>query len=450
MVLAGICFPAPAHAALPGEMQFVLSTFSFLFWGALVMWMCAGFMMLEAGSVRTRNASVICLKNIGLYSIAGLAFYLVGYNIMYTGVEAGGWFGTLDFLYGTSEEERALLAGDPSRAGAVVGRGHSAMSEWFFQMVFVASTGSIVSGTLAERVKLWPFFAFIAVLTALIYPVVGAWTWGGGWLAELGFRDFAGSSVVHSTGGWAALAGALVVGAREGKFRADGSVKATPPNNVPAVTLGVFIIWLGFLGFNGGSQLALNGATDAVTVSNILVNTNLASAAGLLTALALSRTLFGRIDLLASLNGAIGGLVAIAAGPDLTDHHVALLIGAVGGGVCAAGIKLLQRLRIDDEVGAIPAHMGAGVWGTLAVCIAAGGDPFVQLTGIVAIGAFVFGVSLLVWHLIDRTAGARISHRVEALGQDTTELGIESFPEFFLAADDGGSRNEALRRPGPH
>ncbi len=441
--------PAPALAALTTEMQFVLSSFSFLFWGALVMWMCAGFMMLEAGSVRTRNASVICLKNIGLYSIAGLAFYLIGYNIMYIGVEEGGWFGTLDLLYGTSDEEKALLAGDESGAAAVMGRGHSAMSEWFFQMVFVASTGSIVSGTLAERVKLWPFFAFIAFLTAVLYPVVGAWTWGGGWLDAMGFQDFAGSSVVHSTGGWAALAGVLVVGAREGKFRADGSVKVTPPNNVPAVTLGVFIIWLGFLGFNGGSQLALNGVTDAVTVSNILVNTNLASAAGVLTALALSRPLFGRVDLLASLNGAIGGLVAIAAGPDLTDHHVALLIGAVGGGVCAAGIKLLQRLRIDDEVGAIPAHMGAGVWGTLAVCIAAGGDPLVQITGIVAIGAFVFGASLLVWHLIDRTAGARISHRVEELGQDTAELGIESFPEFFLTRDDGASRSGTPRRQRP-
>ena len=441
--------PAPALAAVATEMQFVLSSFSFLFWGALVMWMCAGFMMLEVGSVRTRNASVVCLKNIGLFAIAGLAFYLIGYNIMYVGVEAGGWFGTLDLLYGTSEEEKALLAGDDSGAAAVMGRGHAAMSGWFFQMVFVASTGSIVSGTLAERVKLWSFFAFIAVLTAIIYPVVGAWTWGGGWLEAMGFQDFAGSSVVHSTGGWAALAGVLVVGAREGKFRADGSVKVTPPNNVPAVTLGVFIIWLGFLGFNGGSQLALNGATDAVTVSNILVNTNLASAAGLLTALALSRPLFGRVDLLASLNGAIGGLVAIAAGPDMTDHYVALLIGAVGGGVCAAGIKLLQRLRIDDEVGAIPAHMGAGVWGTLAVCIAAGGDPLVQLTGIVAIGAFVFGASLLAWHLIDRTAGARISHRVEALGQDTAELGIESFPEFFLAPGDTESRTGTPRRPKP-
>ena len=437
LALAAACtfFPSPAGAAMEGEMQFVLNSFSFLFWGALVMWMCAGFMMLEAGSVRTRNVSVICLKNIGLYSIAGLAFYLIGYNIMHVGVEAGGWVGSLDLFYGPSSAEKALLGGDASQATAVMERGHATMSNWFFQMVFVASTGSIVSGTLAERVKLWPFFVFIAVLTALIYPVVGAWTWGGGWLGAMGFKDFAGSTVVHSTGGWAALAGVLVVGAREGKFRADGSVKATPPNNVPEVTLGVFIIWLGFLGFNGGSQLALSGVADAIAVSNILVNTNLASAAGLITAMALSRPFFGRIDLLASLNGAIGGLVAIAAGPDLVDHHVALFIGAVGGGVCAAGIKLLQLLRIDDEVGAIPAHMGAGVWGTLAVCIAGGGDLLVQLAGVVSVGVFVFGASLVVWRVIDRIAGARISPRVERLGQDSTALGIESFPEFLVAEE---------------
>ena len=437
----GAFWPLPAVAAVGAEMQFVLSTFSFLFWGALVMWMCSGFTMLEAGSVRTRNASVICMKNVGLYSIAAVVFYLVGYNIMYTGVEPGGWFGSLDLFYGTSAAERGLLEGDESQAALVMERGHSAMSAWFFQMVFVASTGSIVSGTLAERVKVWPFFVFIAVLTAFIYPVIGAWTWGGGWLAAMGFKDFAGSTVVHSTGGWAALAGVLVVGAREGKFRADGSVKATPPNNVPAVTLGVFIIWLGFLGFNGGSQLALRGVADAIAVGNILVNTNLASAAGLLTALALSRPLFGRVDLLATLNGAIGGLVAIAAGPDMTDHYIAILIGAIGGGVSAAGIKLLQHFKIDDEVGAIPAHMGAGVWGTLSVCIAGGGNVFVQLAGIVSVGVFVFAVSSLVWRIMDRIVGTRVTRRVEESGQDTSELGIESFPEFHMVDERVDSRS---------
>ena len=432
-------FPSPVRAAADGELQFVLSTFSFLFWGALVMWMCAGFTMLEAGSVRTKNSSVICLKNIGLYSIAGLTYYLVGYNIMFTGVEEGGWFGSLVPLYGTSDAERTLLSGDQAAGQAtarVLERGHAAMSGWFFQMVFIASSASIVSGTLAERVKLGSFFVFIVVFTGVIYPIVGAWTWGGGWLNAMGFLDFAGSTVVHSTGGWAALAGVLVVGARTGKFRADGTVKSTPPNNVPAVTLGVFIIWLGFLGFNGGSQLALGGAIDAVAMSNVIANTSLGAAAGVMTAILLSRPLLGRVDLLASLNGAIAGLVAITAGPDIVEHHWAVIIGAVGGGICTLGIKVLERLRIDDEVGAIPAHMGAGVWGTLAVCIAGGGDPLVQFTGVVAIGVFVFGASLLVWRLIDWTLGARITHGVEVLGQDIAELGIEAFPEFQPQRED--------------
>ena len=421
---------------MESEVQFILNSFSFLVWGGLVMWMCAGFTMLEAGSVRTRNASVICLKNIGSLSIATLAFHVVGYGLMFEGVEERGWFGSFAFFHGTTEAEMALLDGDASAAARVVRNGHAEMSYWLFQMVFVASTASIVSGTLAERVKLWSYFLFIAVLTAVIYPVIGAWTWGGGWLATMGFQDFAGSTVVHSTGGWAALAGVLVVGARRGKFREDGTVMPTPPNSVPEVTLGVFIIWLGFLGFNAGSQLSLEGVADAVAVGNVLANTSLAGAAGVVAAIVLSRPVFGRIDLLASLNGAIAGLVAITAGPDIVDHGPAVLIGAVGGAVCLFGMKLLERLRIDDEVGAIPAHMGAGVWGTLAVCIAAGGDPLVQLTGIVAIGATVFGASLLVWRIIDATLGARISPQVERLGQDAAELGIESFPEFVLAADD--------------
>ena len=323
-----------------------------------------------------------------------------------------------------------MTGGIGDASARVLERGHAAMSEWFFQMVFLASSASIVSGTLAERVKLGSFFIFIVVFTGIIYPIVGAWTWGGGWLNAIGFADFAGSTVVHSTGGWAALAGVLVVGSRRGKFRADGTVKSTPPNNVPVVTLGVFIIWLGFLGFNGGSQLALGGALDAVEMSNVIANTSLGAAAGVMTAILLSRPVLGRVDLLASLNGAIAGLVAITAGPDIVDHHWAVIIGAVGGGICTIGIKVLERLRIDDEVGAIPAHMGAGVWGTLAVCIAAGGDPLVQFTGVVAIGVFVFGTSLLIWRLIDWTLGARITLGVEVLGQDIAELGIDAFPEF--------------------
>ena len=422
--------------------DFVLNTFAFLVWGALIMWMCAGFTMLEAGSVRTKNASVICLKNIGLYSIAGLTFYLVGYNLMY--VDVGSVIGTLGLGYGPSAEELALLEAVAAEAAApeiaaaaeaAAANQYSVMSDWFFQMVFVATTASIVSGTLAERVKLWSFFVFTAVLTMIIYPLVGAWTWGGGWLSQMGFSDFAGSTIVHSTGGWAALAGAIVVGPRLGKFRSAGGVKPTPPSNVPAVTLGVFILWLGWFGFNGGSQLALGGVENAVAMSIVLVNTNLAAAGGVLAALIVSRPLLKRIDLLAVLNGAIAGLVSITAGPDILPHGLAILIGAVGGVVCTAGIMLLERLRIDDVVGAVPAHLFAGIWGTLAVCIAGGYSFGVQLLGVVSVGVFVFGASWVTWTLIAKAMGARVSETVEELGQDVAELGIEAYPEFVLMPD---------------
>ena len=422
-----------ANAAVEQEIQFVFNTFSFLVWGALIMWMCAGFTMLEAGSVRTKNASVICLKNIGLYSIAGLMYYFVGYNLMYTDVS--GWIGSFTFLYGPSADELALLSGDENAKAAVIDNGYSVMSDWFFQMVFVATTASIISGTMAERVRLWSFFIFTIFLTGLIYPIVGAWTWGGGWLNEMGFQDFAGSTIVHSTGGWAALAGALVVGPRLGKFRPDGSVKSTPPSNVPIVTLGVFILWLGWFGFNGGSQLALGGAADAVAMSNVLVNTNLAAAAGVMAAISVSRPLLGRIDLLAGLNGAIAGLVSITAGPDIVAHYWAVFIGLVGGVICVFGMKLLETWKVDDVVGAIPAHLFAGVWGTLAVCIAAGGDIKVQLTGVLAVGAFVFLGSFIVWYAIEKTIGVRVTAAVEEIGQDSAELGIESYPEFVLMPD---------------
>ena len=422
--------------------DFVLNTFAFLVWGALIMWMCAGFTMLEAGSVRTKNASVICLKNIGLYSIAGLTFYLVGYNLMY--VDVGSVIGTLGFGYGPSAEELALLEAVAAEAAApeiaaaaeaAAANQYSVMSDWFFQMVFVATTASIVSGTLAERVKLWSFFVFTAVLTMIIYPLVGAWTWGGGWLSQMGFSDFAGSTIVHSTGGWAALAGAIVVGPRLGKFRSAGGVKPTPPSNVPAVTLGVFILWLGWFGFNGGSQLALGGVENAVAMSIVLVNTNLAAAGGVLAALIVSRPLLKRMDLLAVLNGAIAGLVSITAGPDILPHGLAILIGAVGGVVCTAGMMLLERLRIDDVVGAVPAHLFAGIWGTLAVCIAGGYSFGVQLLGVVSVGVFVFGASWVTWTLIAKAMGARVSETVEELGQDVAELGIEAYPEFVLMPD---------------
>ena len=415
------------------QVQFVFNTFSFIVWGALVMWMCAGFTMLESGSVRTKNASVICLKNIGLYSIAGLMYYFIGYNLMYTDVSS--WVGSFSLFYGPSSAELELLSGNESALAEVLDNGYSVMSDWFFQMVFVATTASIISGAMAERVRLWSFFLFTALLTGFIYPIVGAWTWGGGWLSEMGFQDFAGSTVVHSTGGWAALAGALVIGPRMGKFRADGSVKSTPPSNVPIVTLGVFILWLGWFGFNGGSQLALGSAADAVAMSNVLVNTNLAAAAGVMAAISTSRPILGRVDLLAGLNGAIAGLVAITAGPDIVGHYWAVIIGLVGGVVCVTGMKFLEICKVDDVVGAVPAHLFAGIWGTLAVCIAAGGDFTTQLTGVLAVGVFVFLVSLAVWFAIENTLGIRVSADVEELGQDSAELGIESYPEFVLMPD---------------
>ena len=428
--------PAIANAAVDGETAFVLNTFAFLVWGALVMWMCAGFTMLEAGSVRTKNAAMICLKNIGLYSIAGLAYFIIGYNLMY-GDLLGGFIGEFKLLYGASANEVALVGGDASKAAAVVAeQEYATMSDWFFQMVFVATTASIISGAIAERVKLLSFFIFTLVLTAVLYPVVGAWTWGGGWLDELGFKDFAGSTIVHSTGGWAALAGIVVAGPRLGRFRRDGTVRARPPSNVLVVTLGVFILWFGWFGFNGGSVLKLGDAASAVTMSHVLVNTNLAAAAGVITAIAVSRPIFGRIDLFAGLNGALAGLVAVTAGPDFTDHYWAIVIGAIGALICTVGIKFLEIVKLDDVVGAIPAHLFAGIWGTLAVSIAGGGDLLVQFVGVIAIGAFVFIASFGVWQVLEWTLKVRVPADVERLGQDSAELGMESYPEFVLMPEE--------------
>ncbi len=440
--------PTIANAAVDGETAFVLNTFAFLVWGALVMWMCAGFTMLEAGSVRTKNAAMICLKNIGLYSIAGLAYFIIGYNLMY-GELLGGFIGEFKLLYGASAAESALVAIPAEDSAAIAAQAavvvseraaedtnYATMSDWFFQMVFVATTASIISGAIAERVKLLTFFIFTLILTAVLYPVVGAWTWGGGWLTEMGFKDFAGSTIVHSTGGWAALAGIIVAGPRLGRFRRDGTVRARPPSNVLVVTLGVFILWFGWFGFNGGSVLKLGDAASAVTMSHVLVNTNLAAAAGVITAIAVSRPIFGRIDLFAGLNGALAGLVSVTAGPDFTDHYWAIIIGAIGALICTLGIKFLEIVKLDDVVGAIPAHLFAGIWGTLAVSIAGGGDLLVQFVGVIAIGAFVFIVSFGVWQVLEWTLKVRVPADVERLGQDSAELGMESYPEFILMPEE--------------
>ncbi|MCH8037589.1 MAG: ammonium transporter [Proteobacteria bacterium] len=421
----------PARAQVSGETAYILNTFSFLVHGFLVMWMAAGFAMLESGLVRTKNTATICLKNIALYSIAGLLYYVVGYSLMY--VDVGKFMGSLALLYNPSSAELALLNAEeatPELIAPVVENGYAVMSDWFFQMVFVATAASIVSGTLAERIKVWPFLIFVVVLTGVIYPIQGAWIWGGGWLSELGFSDFAGSTVVHSVGGWAALTGALILGARKGKYGAGGKINVMPGANLPLATLGTFVLWFGWFGFNGGSQLALGSAADATAMAIVYVNTNLGAAAGVIAAMALSQILYKKIDLTMALNGAIAGLVSITAGPDLQNHLLAILIGAVGGALVVITVPLLDRLRIDDVVGAIPAHLVAGIWGTLAVGIFGGGDLVTQIIGIAAVGAFVSAASAALWLGLKVTLGIRVSPEDEELGLDMAELGMEAYPEF--------------------
>lgn len=432
---------AAAHAQTIGisaETAFVLNSFMFLICGAFVMWMAAGFAMLEAGLVRAQNTAAICLKNVALYSIAGIMYYLVGYNLMYTNVGDAGLIGTFSFLYDPSAAEVALMAAeegaDEIAAAAEVynNSSYSVMSDWFFQMVFVATAASIVSGTVAERMKLWPFLMFVVVLTAIIYPIQGAWTWGGGWLYERGFSDFAGSTIVHSAGGWAALMGAIILGPRAGKYDAEGRVMPIPGSNLPLATLGTFILWLGWFGFNGGSVLAVGSAKAVTSMSLVFANTNLAAAAGCLAAMAYASIRFGKPDLTLVLNGALAGLVAITAGPDVASPLTAILIGGIGGVLCCVAIPFFDRLKIDDVVGALSVHLVAGIWGTLAVAIFNGGDFVTQLTGIVAIGAFVSVASGLVWMVLKYTVGIRVDERVERLGLDRAEVGLDAYADFEI------------------
>jgi Amt family ammonium transporter len=430
--LAAVGFAGlPAQAEVSAEAQFVFNSFSFLIHGALVMWMAAGFAMLESGLVRTKNTAAICLKNIALYAVAGILYFLIGYSLMY--VDVSGYIGSFSLLYNPSGAELDLINADeatPEMITAVTDAGYSSMSDWFFQMVFVATAASIVSGTLAERIKVWPFLIFTVFLTGLIYPIQGAWIWGGGWLSEMGFSDFAGSTVVHSVGGWAALSGAVILGARKGKYSPDGRVNAMPGANLPLATLGTFVLWLGWFGFNGGSQLALGSALDAAAMAIVYVNTNLAAAAGVLAAMALNQILYKKIDLTIALNGAIGGLVAITAGPDLQNHLLSIIVGGIGGFLVVIAVPLLDRLKIDDVVGAISAHLVCGVWGTLAVGIFGGGSIGVQLLGIVAVGAFVLVTSTIFWLALKFTVGIRVSEEDEEMGLDKAELGMEAYPEF--------------------
>ena len=401
-----------ADTTVSAEVSFIFNTFLFLMCGFLVMFMACGFAMLESGMVTSKSVAVICAKNIGLFSIAGVMFWMVGYNLAY-GIPEGGYIGKFA----------------PWSDGSKLDTGYADGSDWYFQMVFCATTVSIVSGTLAERIKLWPFFLFAAILSGVIYPIVMGWQWGGGWLAAAGFSDFAGSTLVHSTGGAAAFAGAIILGPRLGRFTKAGAgpVKPFAASSIPLVTIGVFILWLGWFGFNGGSQLAMGTFDDAVAVSKIFINTNLAACGGVLAAAAVTR-LSGKTDVIQMLNGAIGGLVAITAEPLMPSPIAAILIGGVGGVIVVYGTKLLFAMKIDDVVGAIPAHLFAGIWGTLAVPITNSGTSFgAQLLGVVSINAFVFVVAFIVWSIMKATMGIRLSKEAEMKGTDVSETGVIAY-----------------------
>jgi ammonium transporter, Amt family len=399
------------------QLNYALNTLYLLFSGALVMWMAAGFAMLESGMVRSRNTVEIMLKNVAAYSIACIMFFFVGYQIMYSS-ETGGWLPNFDF--GIGEEN-----------GIADGAGHSKLADFFFQTVFVATATSIISGAVAERMKLWAFFIFCLFMTSIIYPVQGYWHWGGGFLSQLGFSDFAGSGVVHLAGAAAALSAVLLLGPRSGKYSKDGRINAMPGANLPLATLGVFILWLGWFGFNGGSQLKISSFEDANIVALVFVNTNLAAAGGLIAALLTSRTLFGKGDLTMVLNGALAGLVAITAAPHTPLPSVALMIGAVAGVLVIFAILAFEKYRIDDPVGAISAHGVAGIWGLLAVPISTPDASFkVQLIGIVTIFAWVFISSSLIWYALKITMGIRVTQEEEFEGLDISECGLEAYPEF--------------------
>ncbi|MEO1017459.1 MAG: ammonium transporter [Pseudomonadota bacterium] len=411
-----------AVSGVTPETSFIFNTFLFLVTGFLVMWMAAGFAMLEAGLVRKRSVATQCLKNISLYSVAGILYFLVGYNLMYAGVD-GGYMGTFSIW---SADDSAALAGDFGD-----GTGYAAASDWFFQMVFVATAASIVSGTLAERVKIWPFLIFTIVLTGVLYPITGSWQWGGGWLSEMGFSDFAGSTIVHSVGGWAALAGAILLGARAGRYDRSGQAVPMPGSSLPLATLGTFILWLGWFGFNGGSQLALGTGADAIAIATIFGNTNLAAAGGVVAAMLVSQIMYKKIDLTLALNGAIGGLVSITAEPLAPSFGLSVLIGAVGGVLVVLTVPLLDKLKIDDVVGAIPAHLVCGIWGTIIVPLSNPDTSYAtQATGIVAIGVFTFVACFVVWAILKFTVGIRIDAEDEDTGIDQAELGMEAYPEF--------------------
>ncbi len=413
--------PAPTFDEIG---PYLMTTLLFLVGGFLVFWMAAGFAMLEAGLVRSKNVTMQLTKNIALFSIASIMYWLIGFNLMYPGDGwlVSGWLGP--FFNWTELEAVGLAAEDAALDYASVG------SDFFFQLMFVAATASIVSGALAERIKLWPFLIFVVVLTGVLYPISGSWKWGAGWLDAAGFNDFAGSTIVHSVGGWAALAGALILGPRLGKYK-DGRVHPMPGSNLALATLGTFILWLGWFGFNGGSQLAAGTVGDITDISRIFANTNMAAASGAVAALILTQVMYKKVDLTMVLNGALAGLVSITAEPLAPSLFGALWIGAIGGVIVVFAVPMLDKLKIDDVVGAIPVHLFAGIWGTIAVVFYnAEASLVIQLTGILAYGVFTFVASIVLWIVLKGIMGIRVTEEAEINGLDTSELGMEAYPDF--------------------
>jgi Amt family ammonium transporter len=412
------------------NLRYALDTFYFLVSGALVMWMAAGFAMLEAGLVRAKNTAEILTKNVALFAIACIMYMVMGYNIMYP-ADGNGIIPAFDFsfMFGGDNDPAEVLAQDP--AAWYDGSYYSGMSDFFFQVVFVATAMSIVSGAVAERMKLWAFLLFAVVMTGVIYPMQGYWKWGGGFLDAAGFSDFAGSGVVHLCGATAALAGVILLGARKGKYGSDGRINAIPGANLPLATLGTFILWLGWFGFNGGSQLAMGTVGDVSDVSRIFANTNMAAAAGAVTALILTQVVYKKPDLTMVLNGALAGLVAITAEPLAPTPLWATLVGAIGGVIVVLSIVSLDKIKIDDPVGAISVHGVVGMWGLLAVPFSNGDASFgAQLYGLGVIFAWTFVASFIVWLVIKMIMGIRVSEEEEYEGVDLGECGVEAYPEF--------------------
>ena len=433
LLLTGAVLAAPSMAmaqdvpaAVPTDVVFILNSLLFLVAGFLVFFMAAGFAMLEAGLVRSKNVAMQLTKNMALFSLASIFYYLIGYNLMYP---LGDWAveGYLSGLFGPGVLEAVGVAADGVDDYSYASTG----SDFFFQLMFCAATASIVSGAVAERVKLWPFLIFTIVLTSVIYPIQASWSWGGGFLGEvIGFSDFAGSTIVHSVGGWAALTGAIILGPRLGKYK-DGRVNPMPGSNLALATLGTFILWLGWFGFNGGSQLAMGSIGDVADISRIFSNTNAAAAGGAVAALILSQLLYKKPDLTMVLNGALAGLVSITAEPLAPSLGLATLIGMVGGVIVVLAVPMLDKMKVDDVVGAIPVHLFAGIFGTLIVPLSNSDATYwAQIQSIVIVGVFVVVTSAITWIILKGIFGIRVSQEDEINGLDVSELGMEAYPEF--------------------